>query len=74
MSFDPHIFSKCFPSCNSTIINLELNEEGLFNTYNENELNNCLLLEGEGEGPTNYQTDFLNFENRKQLQSNCLHI
>jgi hypothetical protein len=67
MSFDPYFFSKSFPLYNSTIINSEYNEEGLFNTYNENELNNSLLLEGEGEGPTNYQTDFLNFEKKKQL-------
>ena len=67
MSFDPYIFSKSFTLYNSTIINSEYNEEGLFNTYNENELNNSLLLEGEGEGPTNYQTDFLNFEKKKQL-------
>ena len=67
MFYDPYIFSKCIPLYNSSNINFELNEEGLLNTYNENDLNYPLYLEREGEGPTNYKTDFINFENTKQM-------
>ena len=70
MSFELDIFSKCIPIYNSTITNSELNGEGLLNTYNENELNYSLLLEEEGEGPTNYKTDFkdvYSFERIKKI-------
>ena len=71
MFYAPESFSKFSPLNNLAYINLDSNEEGLFNTYNRNELYEPFNYKNEnsfleGEGPTNYKTIFFNFEKDKQ--------
>ena len=47
---------------------LSFDEEGFFNSYNENDLYEALYFKNTNsslEGPTNYKTDFINFGNWK---------
>ena len=68
MSFAQDYFYKYSPLNYTTSLNWTLNEEGLFNTYNENDLSEAFCSKNTNnllEEPTNYKTDFINFGSGK---------